>query len=289
MTSAGRFCLSVASTVLLTAPARPALALDSSAQAATLKKAIRLVAKLDDDAAKEMLLGLLRHSPNAPIAAQCHLYLGIIALNALDTEGARYEFKKAISIDATVELPINASPKARMVFTESQGDLSQSPGPPPVPVAPAPAPTPGVVVVENNPPPAPAPAAPPAQLAAPFEPRPANHVPAYVVGGIGVAALIGGIIFGVESNSTLSEAKSNPIAAQAEAQGSQVGTDGLIADVFYGVSLVAVASAVALYFTEKPPTDAPSGDTAAPTTQPFPTGSLIPVPGGVVLSAGGRF
>jgi len=286
MTLAGRSGLSAVVTVLLVAAPRPALAMDNSAQTATLKKAIRLVAKLDDDKAKEILLGLLRHSPRAPIAAQCNLYLGIIALNALVTEGARYEFKKSISIDATVELPINASPKARMVFSESQGDLAQNPAQQPTvaaaPEAPAYAPAP--------PPRAAPPPAQPMQLAAPFEPRPANHVPAYVVGGIGVAALVGGIIFGVEANSTLGQAKANPIAAQAEAQGAQVGTDGLIADVFYGVSFVGAAIAVALFFTEKPPTDAPPDSSAAPgVPNAFPTGSLVPVPGGAVFMTGGRF
>ncbi len=284
----GRPRLSGLLAVLILTTARPALAMDNSAQAATLRKAIRLVAKLDDDRAKEMLLGLLRHSPRAAIAAQCHLYLGIIALNALDTEGARYEFKKAISIDATVELPINASPKARMVFTESQGDLSQNPGqaPPPMPAEPQPQPT-QFAPAPQPPPPV---AQPPPALAPPFEPKPANHVPAYVVGGIAVAALVGGIIFGVEASSTLSEAKANPIAAQAEAQGAQVGTDGLIADVFYGVSGVGAAIAVALFFTEKPSTaaDSSGGDTG-PVKEPFPTGSLIPVPGGLVLTAGGHF
>jgi hypothetical protein len=267
--------------VLVLAAAPPALARPSP-QEASLKKAIHLVARLEDERAKALLQKILRRSPRATVAAQCHLYLGIIALNALDTDSARAEFKKAIATDATVELPISASPKARLVFGEAQGELAQSSQ---LPAAPAPAQPPSVLVVPPAPtePPPPAAAAPPAspQISAQVEPAPANHLPAYVVGGVALAALAGGIVSGVEANATLSSAKANPVAAEAEAQGAQVGTYGLIADVCYGAALVAGVTAVVLFFTEKP--HAPDDASVAPSA------GLAPVPGGAVVTAGGRF
>jgi hypothetical protein len=287
MTLRGRTWPSALLAVLLLAAAHPALAKPSPQ--ATLKQAIRLVSQLEDERAKAMLIKLLRHSPRASIAAQAHVYLGIIALNALETGLARSEFKKAIETDDTVELPLNAAPKARLLFGEAQGNMAQT-APPPEPAPAAEPAPPSVLVVPSEPAPeaaapeaAPTPAALPAELAAPFPPKPANHLPAYIVGGVAVAALAGGIIFGVEANSTLAAAKLNPVAAAAEAQGAQVGTYGLVADICYGVSAVAGVAAVILFFMEKPET---SGDAAA---APAPAASLIPIPGGAVLSAGGRF
>jgi hypothetical protein len=212
---------------------------------------------------------------------RCHLYLGIIALNTLNAVEARAEFQKAISIDPTAELPVSASPKARLVYGEAQKELAQSSQLPTPTGEPAPS---SVLVVPTEPKePAPDAALPTAaEVSAPLEPKPASHLPAYVVGGVGVAALAGGIIFGVEANSTASQAQSSTSAIGLEAKGVQVGTYGLIADVCYGVSLAAGVTAVVLFFTEKP---GKAEDVAAPT----PSASLIPVPGGAVLSARGRF
>ncbi|MHB8419183.1 MAG: hypothetical protein ACYDCL_13995 [Myxococcales bacterium] len=263
--------------VLSLAAARPALARSSPNQAA-LKRAIHLVARLEDERARVLLQKVLGRSPPAPIAAQCHLYLGIISLNALDTEGARAEFKKAIATDATVELPLSASPKARLVFGEAQGELAQASQ---LPAAPAPAPPPqppSVLVLPANPPGATA--APGVGTALP-QPKATSHAPAYVVGALGLAALGGGIALGLEASSTLAAAKANPVAAQAEAQGAQVGTFGLIADVCYGAALAAGVTAVVLFFTEKPH--------AQESAAAGPSAGIALLPGGALLTAGGQF
>ncbi len=266
--------------VLLLAAARPAVAKSTSPQIAALKKAIRFVARLEDDRAKTLLDELLRHAPPAAIAVRCHVYLGIIALNKLNASEARAEFKKAITIDPTAELPVTASPKARLVYGEAQKQLADASQLPTAPEGEQAAPS---TAPPSEPTQASSDAAPPAPAEVSAQPalKPANHVPAYVVGGVGVAALAGGIIFGVEANTTNSQAQASTSAAGLEAKGVQVGTDGLIADICYGVSLAAGVTAVALFFTEKPGTgEAPAA---------APTAAIVPIPGGAVLSAGGRF
>jgi hypothetical protein len=240
-----------------------------------------MVARLEDSRAKVLLEELLRHSPPASIAVQCHLYLGIIALNTLDPAEAKAEFKRAIAVDPTAELPVTASPKARLVYGEAQKELSQTeqlPNPPAGEAAPA-----SAAAATEPTTPAPEAAAPaPAGVSAPIEPKSANHIPAYAVGGVAVAALAGGIIFGVEANVTTTQAQDSTSAVGLEAKGVQVGTFGLIADVCYGVSLAAAVTAVVLFFTEKP-------EGVGETSVSPPTAILLPVPGGAVLSAGGRF
>ena len=240
-----------------------------------------MVARLEDSRAKMLLQELLRHSPPASIAVQCHLYLGIIALNTLDPAEAKAEFKRAIAVDPTAELPVTASPKARLVYGEAQKELAQTEQLP-TPPAEEPAPATAAATTEMQAAPEAAATPVPAGISTPVEPKSANHIPAYVVGGIAVAALAGGLIFGVEANVTTTQAQNSTSAVGLEAKGVQVGTFGLIADVCYGVSLAAAVTAVVLFFTEKP--EGTGEATASP-----PTARLIPLPGGAVLSAGGRF
>ena len=240
-----------ASALLLAAPAR---AQPAQARAATqLHDAIQLFNNLEDERAATLLRELLRHAPKAQLAGRAHLYLGLVALNVLDVEGARAEFKRAMAIDPTIELPLDASPKARVVFSQAQGDTGQgSAGPS------------SVVLVVPGAKSGPSGAAPPDLLGVGWTPPP-PPIPAYVVGGVSVAALATGLTFGLLSNGTLASARSAPLASQAEQLGAQVGTQRLIADIGFGAALVAGVTAVILYLNEKgPPPPPPAAGPNAP-------------------------
>ena len=70
-----------------------------------------------------ILQQLLRCDPPRAVAGKAHLYLGLIALNWLDTDRAMAEFKTALLIDPTVNLARNGSPKARLALEEVRHSL----------------------------------------------------------------------------------------------------------------------------------------------------------------------
>jgi len=238
---------------------------------------MRLHDSLDDDRAQEVLRELLHHAPPADLAAKAHLYLGIIALDALKVDEARDEFQQAIGIDPTLEPPVNASPKTRALYLEARRKLAAASPEPPASVVVVPAPSP--------PPPAPAPPPPaPAPTVAVAEaPPPApSHVPAYVVGGVGVACLAAGIVLGVVSNGPAAQATSpsaGEYAATAEADAQTASEERVAADVLFGAALAAGVTSVVLFFTEKP----------AARTEPSVSPGIAPVWGGAALFATGRF
>jgi tetratricopeptide (TPR) repeat protein len=81
-----------------------------------LARAIALFENFDDEGATAVLKPILAQQPPNRVAAKVHLYLGLIALNALRTDEARAELKQALVIDPTLELPPVASPKTKTVF-----------------------------------------------------------------------------------------------------------------------------------------------------------------------------
>ncbi len=96
----------------------------AAAHPPSLNKAISLFNNLDDAAAAKQLHALLL-KPNVAdnVAAQAHLYLGLIALNAIHAKEAREQFKQALTLDATLDLPRRASPKARLAFAQARHEL----------------------------------------------------------------------------------------------------------------------------------------------------------------------
>jgi len=94
-----------------------------AAQAPSLNKAISLFNNLNDAGAARELRALLKRGPSDTEAARAHIYLGLIALNAIHAKEARDEFKQALTIDPMLELPRRASPKARLAFAEARHDL----------------------------------------------------------------------------------------------------------------------------------------------------------------------
>ncbi len=64
-----------------------------------VQKAVDLFTRAEDERAQALFHKALKRALPIPEAALCHVYLGLIALNALDTEHARAAFHQALSID----------------------------------------------------------------------------------------------------------------------------------------------------------------------------------------------
>jgi hypothetical protein len=83
-----------------------------------LDDAVHLFESFEDSRAAAELTSLLRHSLPGEIAAKAHLYLGLIALNASKPDEVKAEFRHALEANPGIELPRDASPKARLAFGE---------------------------------------------------------------------------------------------------------------------------------------------------------------------------
>jgi hypothetical protein len=210
---------------MLLAFSAPALA----QSAPTLARAIAYFNNFQDAKAKVTLEQVLAANLAGLNAAKAHVYLGLIAVNALDSKRARAEFMKALTIEPTVEVPYEASPKARLVFDQAQREFARESNQPDFPVARQPLP------VE------------PAPVAATQEVAPgSSHVPAYVVGALGLVILGTGVGFGVWQSSTLKITD----ASQLSSAQSQAGTQGLVADICFGVGGALAVTSVILFVTE---------------------------------------
>jgi len=227
--------------------------------AAAMQQALRFHESFDDGRAVALLHELLHHGPPVDIAAKAHLYLGIIALDALRVADAREEFEQAIGIDPTLEPPLTSSPKVGALYRDVRRKLATGPEMRSRAAEPAP---PSALPPALSP-------MPPPELTEP-PPEPPSHLPAYVVGGVGLACLATGIVLGVVSNSEASQATSpgpGEYATVAEAAAQTASSERVAADVLFGVALVAGVTSVVLFFTEK---------AKAPTEPPPPAGTLVP-------------
>jgi hypothetical protein len=199
-----------------------------------LARAVQLFESFKDQTAAMLLRDVLLRAPAASIAAKAHVYLGLIALNATDAEEAEAEFRKAIAAYVLVELPPNPSPKAQVLFTEARRELAAA-APLPEVARPSPASPPPVVVERPS---APAPASP-------------SPLPAYVVGGGGIAALAVGGVFGYLQQSAASEVQRDAALSAALADGQPYARDGITADVLYCAGGAALLVAIILFATER--------------------------------------
>lgn len=208
----------------------------------SLKKAVALYNDLNDAAAAKELQALLRTELTDDVAGKAHVYLGLIAFNALHTTEARDQFKRALTLDPTLDLPVGVSPKARLAFAEARHQLQlemakpveRAAGPPPAP-APAPTQSPKMTASPEPPPPQnPNPSAsPPAELVLippPAPPAPSDeplveehvkpepsptksHALAITLGSLGLIAggiAIVGAVEVANYNNTLADARRNP-------------------------------------------------------------------------------
>jgi hypothetical protein len=160
----------VALQLLAAAPAAPEV---------TLARAIQRFDGFDSAGAAALLHQLLARSPPLHVAAKAHLYLGLIAFNALEAEAAQRELRLAVETDPSIELPATVSPKARLAFAKAQREeLARLTASPPLGArarrtAPA-------AAVEEPP------------------PRGRTHALAWTLGALGLAAGVVAIVGGVE-------------------------------------------------------------------------------------------
>ncbi|MHB8420770.1 MAG: hypothetical protein ACYDCL_22070 [Myxococcales bacterium] len=210
-------------------------ALTSAAPAPTvapaLDHALARYRDLDESAAERELRALLAGNPGPHVAALAHLYLGLIAMELeYDSPLAETEFRRAVALEPTIDLPLSAAPKERMIFFRAQKDEieSETTGRTPTPVQAA------------------------APAAALTEPAPARgHVSsaAWWLGGGGAAAAVAGTVLGVlaaQNDGTTTGTPphhSVPYASYAAGQ-----SEGLAADILWsaGGALVVTAVIVAL-------------------------------------------
>lgn len=194
---------------------------------------------LDDEGATALLNAVLAGKISSEQAAQAHMYLGLIAFNALRAEDAREQFKLALAASPYAEIPTDASPKAKLLLAQIRAELlqeSQS------------------AAETTERPPAEATAVQPA----PTETR-AGRWYAWVTAAAAAAALGVGVGFGVAQAGAQAGLKTVMDASQATSLGQAVARDGLIADVLFGVGGAAGIAAVVLFAV--PPHDA--GDASA--------------------------
>ncbi|MHB1845845.1 MAG: outer membrane protein assembly factor BamD [Deltaproteobacteria bacterium] len=246
--------------LILRAPIARAAADDEA-----LSRGIHAFESLDDEQATVLLRGLLARHPHAGLAAKAKLYLGFIALNRGDVEETRADFLEALQLDPTLLVPFGSAPKVRQLFDEAQREVADQ-------ESRAPSPSRAATAVAS--PPAPRPSGPPPAAPGLLQPSPEapSHVPAYLVGGLGLAALAGGTILGLIANGTLAQAQASREVGPSQALASASGTQGLTADVLFGAGAVGVALGGLLYLTERPV------DVA-----------LLPIPGGVGLAWSSRY
>ncbi len=130
----------------------------------------------------------------------------------------------------------------------------------------APPPAPPPPVVAEAPKPAPAPPPPP--------PPPPSKVPAYITGGIAVAALGIGTGFGIAALSKSSDFKTNPTTDTADAGENAA----LVADMCLGVAITFGVTSAVLFLTKDPPKQASTGPAKVAQKPAAPRVSIVPTP-----------
>src|SRR5579863_2885886 len=94
------------------------------------ERGVTLFEDFKDSEAGAIFRRVLERSPPGFMAAKAHLYLGLIAFNALDPDEAKLEFRRALEANPAAELPSQASPKARLAFGEVRRDMAKELAPP---------------------------------------------------------------------------------------------------------------------------------------------------------------
>jgi hypothetical protein len=249
----------VSAVIALGATLVSAPALSKESVQSDLERAVKLFNDFEDPKAALILNEILKRQPSPDQAAKALVYLGLIALNALKTDRARAEFKEALAIDATTELPFDAAPKARLAFDQARRELereAQQKTFEPPKVAPesqkSSLPS-GVVVTQQPSSGSPAPAHQVTvreQVLAPLPQAPPSLAPSIVVASTGAAAVIAGAVFGALANASANQANQAPQAGPSAQFALQAGTDGLVADICFGVGAAAIATGAILFLVE---------------------------------------
>jgi tetratricopeptide (TPR) repeat protein len=187
--------------------------------ASTLQAGIKAYKRLDDDKAIAAFQEVLASNPPSELAARAHLYLGLIAFNAIHPDEAREEFKKALEANSAIEVPKGTSPKAQLAFAEARRALTRELATPdvPAPTAPQANPTP----ISQQPPPDPV-VGPPLVVAEPPATSSSSHILAFTLGGVAVACAVVAIVGGIQV------ANYNSLAAQANKDPGSVPGSSLV-------------------------------------------------------------
>lgn len=210
-------------------PAALLLALLSAAP--SLDHALARYHDLDEAEAERELRALLETHPDPHTAAFAHVYLGIISMELeFDSARAEKEFRQAVALEPTVDIPLTAAPKERMIFLRAQREEIES---------------------ETG---APNAAAPVQAVTAPGSaPRP-SRTAAWWLGGSGAAAAVAGTVLGIlaKGNQGTASEGSDGYTLHSGTTLSQYNTgqyEGLSADILWSVGGALVATAVIVALT----------------------------------------
>jgi tetratricopeptide (TPR) repeat protein len=163
--------------------------------------------------------------------ATIHVYVGIAQCNTGNYDAAEASFKKALALDAKAALPPHTSPKIAALFERVRSESRAAAPPTPPPVAPVP---------QSQP--------------ADGEPRSSGvNWPAWLVLGVGAAALGTGVAMAVMWRSEKSSAEDKSIAFdEAQRHADAASTRGIVSGVMFGVAgAAAVTSGLLFYFGSK--------------------------------------
>ncbi|HUB05911.1 MAG TPA: hypothetical protein VMB50_02870 [Myxococcales bacterium] len=201
-----------------------ALLLTLLAAAPSLDHALARYHDLDEVGAERELHDLLETHPPARTAAIAHVYLGILAMEVeFDSTRAEAEFRRAVALEPTVDIPLTAAPKERMIFLRAQRAEIDAETRGPVAQLPA------AAVTE----------APPRR----------SHAAAWALGGSGAGAAIAGTVLGVlaaGSDGTTTAARAHDVSYGSYVTGQY---EGLSADILWSVGGALVVAAIVVAFT----------------------------------------
>jgi hypothetical protein len=222
----------------------------------SIRAASRFYESLDYDPALEQLARARKLGPRPDEEVEIALYEGIIYA---DMSGHRDQsqaaFRAALLLRPDARLPVKVSPKVEREFEQLRKQVAQElartnakrstrPPTPPAgdrPVAATPPPTPSLV---------PAAAPPPAPAAAPGPSMFGARVPLVpaALGGVAVAAGVGGTVFGLMTRSSLDQAQRATYQDEAYAHWQDATRSAPVANTLFVAAGALACGAVATYF-----------------------------------------
>ena len=140
----------------------------------------------DDVNATAKLDAALADAPPGELGAKICVYLGLIAFNAIRPDAARAQFEAALTTNPAIELPLDASPKARILFNEARQRVARRMAEPALQKPPE-----AAIVPDWQAKPAPA-------ASAEAAPAPHSHALSITLGSIGLVAAGVGVFGAVE-------------------------------------------------------------------------------------------
>lgn len=220
-----------------------------------IQAAAKLYESLDYDQALEQLAHAKALGPRADEGVEISLYEGIIYA---DMSGHRDQsqaaFRAALLLRPDARLPVKVSPKVEREFEQLRKQVVQEqpkvgkkpPRPPPSPAASdrpvAAAPPSSPSLVPDAPAPGPAPWSGPSFLGGRVPLVPA------ALGGVAVAAGVGGTVFGLMTRSSLAQAQSAAYQDEAYAHWQDANHTAPVANTLFIATGLLAGSAVATYF-----------------------------------------